>query len=426
MPGTFPNRQQIEARQIEQLRDLLRSIIPANRFYAEKFRVSGFDGKINSLDDFRARCPFTTKSELVADQRDHLPFGRNFTYPLERYTRCHQTSGTLGSPLRWFDDPESWKWMVGNWKRIFHAAEVTPEDRVLFAFSFGPFIGFWLAFEAASEIGCVCFPGGGLSSLARLKLILECGITVICCTPTYALRLAEVAAQENLPLRDSHVRVLVVAGESGGSVPATRAQLQKLWHGVRVFDHHGMTEVGPVSYECPARPGVLHVIEESYLTEIIDPTTGQPVLAGQPGELVLTPMGRVGCPVLRYRTGDLVKAAAQRVCACGTSDLALEGGIFSRIDDMVVVRGVNVYPSAIDEIIRGIGSIAEYRVTVDVTRALPELKIEIEVSLAADAQGARDELEKSLHRALALRIPVHVVAPETLPRFELKARRWIR
>jgi len=426
MAETAPNRKQIETLQLDQLRKLLGTIVPANRFYTEKFRAAGFDANINLLEDFRARCPFTTKAELVADQRDHLPFGTNFTYPLEHYTRCHQTSGTLGSPLRWFDEPESWKWMVANWKRIFHAAGVTPADRVLFAFSFGPFIGFWLAFEAASEIGCVCFPGGGLSSITRLKLLLECGVTVLCCTPTYGLRLAEVAAHENIPFQNSRVRLLVVAGEPGGSIPASRAQLERRWTGARVFDHHGMTEVGPVSYECPVRPGVLHVLEESYLAEIIDPATRKPSAASQPGELILTPLGRVGCPVFRYQTGDLVKAASQPVCACGTSDLALEGGILSRIDDMVVVRGVNVYPSAIHEIIRGIGAITEYRVTVDSSRALPELKIDIEVDDPASALAAREELEKSLHRAFALRVPVESVPADTLPRFELKAKRWVR
>jgi phenylacetate-CoA ligase len=412
----FPNRKEIETAQLAQLRQLLARVVPANPFYARKLSAAG---PINSLDQFRERVPFTTKEELAADQRDHPPFGTNFTFPLEQYTRCHQTSGTGGAPLRWFDDPESWRWMVANWKQVFHAAGVTHTDRVLFAFSFGPFIGFWLAFEAAAEIGCICLPGGGMTTAARLRLMLDCGATVVCCTPTYALRLAEVASEEHL--RISGVRILMVAGEPGGSVAATRQQLQQLWNGARVFDHHGMTEVGPVTFECPARPGVLHVIEASHFAEILTPGTNQPAAQG---ELVLTPLGRIGSPVLRYRTGDLVKSTPAGVCACGRTDLALEGGILSRIDDMIVVRGVNIYPSAVDEIIRATGRVAEYRVHVDTSRALTELRIEVEP--AAGAEGVHHELEKNLNRAFAMRIPVLCVAPGTLPRFELKAKRWLR
>jgi phenylacetate-CoA ligase len=414
----FPNRAAIEASQFAQLQKLLRAIVPANRFYAGKISAT----EIKSLDQFRDVVPFTTKQELADDQREHPPFGTNFTFAFERYTRLHQTSGTGGTPLRWFDEPESWRWMVGNWKRVFEAAGVTKADRVLFAFSFGPFIGFWLAFEAAAELGCLCFPAGGLSTAARLRLMLECGATVVCCTPTYAFRIAEVAQQEHLTIRG--VRVLMVAGEAGGSVAATRQRLHELWNGARVFDHHGMTEVGPVTFECPARAGVLHVIEESHFAEIIDPSTGLAVPRAQAGELVLTPLGRLGSPVLRYRTGDLVKASAQNVCACGRSNLALEGGILSRIDDMVIVRGVNIYPSAVDEIIRATGQVAEYRVHVHTSRALAELRIEVEPT--GSAEGLREELERSLNRAFSLRIPVECVNPGSLPRFELKAKRWIR
>jgi phenylacetate-CoA ligase len=420
--GNCPNRAAIEGTQLEQLRRLLHEVVPRNSFYAQKFRAAKFDGRVGSLDEFRARCPFTIKGELSADQRAHPPFGTNFTFPFEQYTRYHQTSGTASAPLRWFDDPQSWRWMVGNWKRVFEAAGVTRSDRVLFAFSFGPFIGFWLAFEAAAEIGCVCLPGGGMSSAARLRLMLDCGATVVCCTPTYALRLAEVARQENMPI--SGVRLLMVAGETGGSVPATRRQLQELWNGARVFDHHGMTEVGPVTFECPARAGALHVIEESHFAEILKPGTADPVDASEAGELVLTPLGRVGSPVLRYRTGDLVKAAAEPVCACGRHDLALEGGIISRIDDMVVVRGVNIYPAAVDTIIRAGGQVAEYRVHVDTSGTLAELRIEVEP--VASGVGLAEELEKELTRAFSLRIPVQCVAQGSLPRFELKSKRWLR
>ena len=326
--------------------------------------------------------------------------------------------------------------MVQNWRVVYRAANVTRADRILFAFSFGPFIGFWLASEAATEIGCFCLPGGGLSSGARLRAIIDHGVTVICCTPTYAIRLAEIAAEESIDLGARRVKTLIVAGEPGGSIPKTRERLQRLWPGARVFDHHGMTEVGPVTYECPARPLVLHVMECAFLAEVIDPATGEAVAPGATGELVLTTLGRIGSPLIRYRTGDLVKVATSDAprsarhappCPCGRSDLALEGGILSRVDDMIVVRGVNVFPSAVEEIIRGFPEIAEYRVEICSERALTEMKIQIEApgEAIASSKLAR-RLEKALLETLSLRVPITLVSPGTLPRFELKAKRWLR
>src|SRR5947207_7929412 len=177
----------------------------------------------------------------------------------------------MAAPLRWLDTAESWNGMLGSWEQVLRVAGVARADRILFAFSFGPFIGFWLAFESAARLGCLCVPGGGLGSVARLAAILENQITVLCCTPTYALRLAETAAREKIALDHSRVRKLIVAGEPGGSIPAVRTRLEELWPGARVFDHHGMTETGPVTYQCPARAGMLHVIESAYYAEVIQP-----------------------------------------------------------------------------------------------------------------------------------------------------------
>jgi phenylacetate-CoA ligase len=238
--------------------------------------------------------------------------------------------------------------------------------------------------------------------------------------------LAEVAAEENIDLAASAVRTLIVAGEPGGSVPATRSHISKLWHGARVVDHHGMTEIGPVSYGCPKRPGVLHVIEDSYIAEVIDPLTGQPVPRGVTGELVLTNLGRLGSPLLRYRTSDVVQAAVEDRCACGTEDLALDGGILGRTDDMLVVRGVNVYPSAVENILRGFEAVSEYRVEIQNQRTLPELSIRIEAAPAhAHDSTLTHRLEAALTNAFALRIPVSLVPQGSLPRFEMKARRWV-
>ncbi len=420
---SFDSREGVERHQLAALQAMLAAIIPDNPFYSRKLGAASFD----SLADFSARAPFTTRAELDADQLEHPPFGTNLTYPVERYTRFSQTSGTTGRPMHWLDTPESWRWMTGNWLRVLDAAGLTEQDRVFFAFSFGPFIGFWLGFEAAVARGCLVVPGGGLRTEARLAAIADAGVTVLGCTPTYAIYLAEVAAASNIRLAATRVHTLIVAGEPGGSIPVVRARLQKLWPGARILDHHGMTEIGPVSYECPKRAGVLHVIEASYYAEVIDPAAGRPVEPGERGELVLTNLGRWGSPLLRYRTGDVVERGAPERCICGTADLALPGGILARTDDMVVIRGVNVYPGAIEQILRACDGVAEYRVEVAERDALRELRIVVEAEPSlADPDALAHRVRTAMSNSLGLRVEVATVAPGSLPRFELKARRWVR
>lgn len=426
--GKYPNRAEIATGQLAQLRSLVAELIPANSFYTAKLQAEGVTFDIASLEDFCTRFPFTTKAELVEDQLAHPPFGTNLTFPLASYTRFHQTSGTTGAPLRWLDTPESWDGLVESWTTIFRVAGVSSLDRIFFAFTFGPFIGFWLAFAAGQKIGALCLPGGGLGSVARLRMILENEATVLCCTPTYAIRLGEVAAAENISLRHARVKTIIVAGEPGGSVASVRSRVEELWPGAAVFDHHGMTETGPVSFQCPSQPGVLHVIESAYLAELIDPLTGGALPPGEVGELVLTTLGRTASPLLRYRTGDQVRAIRPgKACVCGRVELALEGGILGRVDDMLVVRGVNIFPSAVEEILRGFSEIAEYQVKIARPNALTELFIRIEP--AGDRANGTDlcrRVEKALQTAFNLRIPVSEAPAGTLPRFEMKARRWIR
>jgi phenylacetate-CoA ligase len=413
--------------QLARLRDLLAAIVPANPFYTSKFAANGFDATITSLDDFKQRAPFTFKHELIDDQLGHPVFGTNLTYPLDRYTRFNQTSATTGKPMRWLDTPESWDWMLGNWQRVFEAAGVTARDRIFFAFSFGPFLGFWTAFDSAARMGCLCIPGGGMRSSARLRVMIDMKATVLCCTPTYALHLAEAAEAEGIDLVAAHVRTVIVAGEPGGSIPGTRRLIEKLWNGARVVDHHGMTEVGPVSYGCPKREDVLHIIESGYLAEVIDPKTAEAVTPGTDGELVLTTLGRLGSPLVRYRTGDIVEQDPEECCECGSHDMALLGGIRGRTDDMVVVRGVNVYPGAVENVLRSNGGVAEYRVEIGHHGALSELMIQVEPEPAhAEDAGLSHHLEAALRDALALRIAVKIVPCGSLPRFELKAKRWVR
>ena len=413
-------REAIRARQLDQLRDLIRVVGPANAFYEGKLAAAGIDDSIASLEDFTARCPFTTKDELAADQAAHPPYGSNLSFPLEQYNRIHQTSGTTSKPLRWLDTPESWQSMLASWQAVYRAAGVSSADRALFAFSFGPFIGFWMAYEAATQIGCLCFPGGGLTSTTRLRILLENEVTVLCCTPTYALRLAEVANQEGIDLSSAKLKTIVVAGEPGGSIPATRKRIEAAWPNATVFDHHGMTEVGPVTHEWPVEKNNLQIIDAAYFAEVVRPGTNDPIAAGEEGELVLTTLTRTAMPLLRYRTGDLVWQEAHG------DALILRGGILGRADDMVIVRGVNIYPSAFEHILRRFEGVAEYQVTVTEQVGMAELRLRIEPTPDANGPAMQEEIGAAMRQHLNLRIPVELAEPESLPRFELKAQRWTR
>lgn len=416
-------RRALESVQLQKLQTLLATVLRHNSFYAAKLREARVADDLASLQEFTNRVPFTSKQELVDDQAAHPPFGSNLSYPMERYTRFHQTSGTTGVPMRWLDTPESWEWMVHCWTRVYRAAQTTAADRVFFPFSFGPFLGFWVAFEAATRIGALAISGGNMRSASRLQAILDNQVTVLCSTPSYAIRLAEIAAEEKIDLRSGNVRTIIVAGEAGGSIATTRSLIERLWHGAQITDHHGMTEIGPVTYECPVRSGVLHIIEAEYFSEVIDRETGEAVEPGSTGELVLTNLGRLGSPLLRYRTGDIVRRSQQIPCRCGSFEMALEGGILGRSDDMVIIRGVNVFPSSLEDILRAHG-VAEFQIEVHARQTLTELSIQIEPA-AGDA-GFAGRIAASIQNALGFRALVSCVPNGSLPRFEGKSKRWTR
>jgi phenylacetate-CoA ligase len=423
--SNFPKRLAIGTSQFDQLRNLLATVMGSNPFYTAKFDAAQASYKMRHLGELTDNVPFTTKAEIVADQQANPPYGTNLTFPIDRYTRLHQTSGTSGTPIRWLDTPESWNWMLGNWEQIYRAAGVGRGDKIFFAFSFGPFLGFWTAFESAQRVGALCLPGAGLSTSARVRAILDYGANVVCCTPTYAIHLAQTAIEEKIDLTESPVKKIIVAGEPGGSIPATRALMEKLWPGARVIDHHGMTEVGPVTYECPERPGVLHVLETSYIAEVIHPETGQPVQNGREmGELILTTLGRVGSPLIRYRTGDLVKPGFDGLCECGRYDLTLEGGILGRTDEMVIVRGVNIYPSAVEQIVRARPEVTEFRVRLLTREALREMEVDVEIANGS-TEAVTQQLQRDFEVAFRLRVPVISVPPGTLPRSEAKSRHFV-
>jgi phenylacetate-CoA ligase len=320
-----------------------------------------------------------------------------------------------------FDTAADWQWWMECWREILARGGVGPGDRVLVASSFGPYAGFWSGFEGALAAGALAIPGGGLSTRGRIELARSLRATVLVATPSYALHLAEVAAAEKLDPQRLGVRLVIVAGEPGGSLPAVRGRLAALW-AAEVLDHAGATEVGPWGVGDLRGPG-LDVLEPWFHPEFLSTATGAAAGPGELAELVLTTLGRAGAPVIRYRTGDLVRPqwpSPAAVAAGAAPVVRLVGGILGRTDDMLVIRGVNVFPGAIDDIVRGFPEVVEYRVIVRSRDSLDELAVEIEDRLAAPERVARE-----FQVRLGLRVDVRTVPPGSLPRFEGKARRFV-
>jgi phenylacetate-CoA ligase len=409
---------------ITSLRRLLKAIIRSqNPFYVKKLRAAGLDDFEDlSIEDFTSRCPFTIKDEIAADHIVNPPFGSNLGRPISEYVRISKTSGTTGGKINWPDTPRGWNAMLELWAQVYLFAGVKPGvDRIYFAFSFGPFIGFWTAFEAAAKIGCMAVPGGGSGSSARIKEIIESGISVLCCTPTYAQRLGELMFQTNAKHK---VNKVIVAGEPGGSIPEVRGKISKLWNGAMVFDHHGMTEVGPVSLQPPGQPGDLCLVPGFHFAEVLDLKTGLEVGEGEKGELILTTLRREDSPVLRYRTGDLVCKRYYEIA--GEQVLGFEGGILGRIDDMVVIRGVNLYPAAIEAVVCNFDEIKNYQVVISSDRLMNELTLNVELCSECCGDEVVKLLSDSLRNAFALRVPVRIVPAGSLPYFEFKSRKWVQ
>ena len=390
---------------------------PAAAFAGSGATEDAYDAFLDEL----AGIPLTARADLEADQRASPPYGTNLTEPLARYVRLHQTSGSGGAPLRWLDTAESWAWWKRCWTLVYRAAGLAPTDRLLFPFSFGPFIGFWSAFETAADLGNAVLPAGGMTTNARLRYLLDNDVTVVCCTPTYALHMAEAAHAQGLDLARSRVRLLIVAGEPGGGVPATRARIESAW-GARLIDHAGMTEIGAWGCEPLETPGVMHVNEAEFIAEVIDPATLRRVADGQCGELILTNLGRLGSPLVRYRTGDLVRLTRRGASAWGCF-ARLDGGVLGRTDDLLFVRGNNVFPSAIEGILREFESVVEFRLALQPTDGLNDLLTEVEPRPAAAGPAVAERLTAEVRDRLNFRPIVSVVPPGALPRYEFKARR---
>ena len=418
------SREKLRGYQFQRLKDLLELVSRKNPFYQGKFQEHGLEiEEFKSLDDIN-KLPFSYKSEFERDHHETPPFGTNLSEPLENFIRYHQTTGTTGTPLKWLETRESWSWRRRVAATALVAAGLRPTDISFFAFSFGPHVAFWGLLEGAQEIGSLTIASGGWNTLQRLRCIMDNQVTVIFCTPTYALRMAEVAKENDIDLNQSSVRALIQAGEPGALMPSFRERIKEAI-GAVPYDYSGLTEVGAYAFQCQHQDNANHVNEGEYIIEIIDPKTGESVPEGKRGEMVLTNLGRPCSPSIRFRTGDLVRFKKAQ-CPCGRTFRMLDGGVLGRSDDMILLRGMNVFPSKIGDIVqRHIVIGQEYRIIAYTKDGMGECLVQIEDTGGGDLEKRRSNLAGDLRQSFEIRIDVNVVPKGEIPRFEYKSKRFV-
>ena len=422
------DRESLGRLQLLKLKRLVDYAWEKSAFHRRLFEGGGFHpDQLRTLDDIR-RIPFTTREAWMETQAENPLFGDLCAQPPERAIRYHLTSGTSGrQPLRVLDGQKDWQWISECWAYGFWGFGVRPTDTVFFAFSYGSFIGFWGAHYCCEKIGSLVIPSGNMTTENRVRQIAEMEVTTVCATPTYALRLALESEKLGVDLPSSKVNKLIVSGEPAGSIPATKRLLEEKW-GAKCADTAGMTEIGTIMmFECDHQPGGTHIIEDHFIEEVIDPESGDPVDYDQMGERVVTSFGRGMIPLIRYRASDLVVKVPGDRCSCGRTFDIYHGGIQGRVDDMLLIRGTNVYPRAIEAIIRECREVDEFRIIAwKADSGVDELTVNVEIQPEADVDHDAfcTKLAADLKRNHeGLRINVDEVEYGSLPRFELKAKR---
>ena len=425
---TLP-REKREALQLERFRERMAYVYDNSPMYKRKYDQAGikpFD--IKTLSDI-SRVPFTVKEELRESQKRKPPWGDFMCVPPEDGVRVFQTTGTTGIPVRVMLNKKDWT--VHFYEQFMHfmnAYGIKTSDILYVPFGYGLYIAWW-GFQAALEqAGVMIVPGGAQSSNDRVRNIFDWAATVVCGTPTYLLHLGEVAKKMGVSLADSQVSVVVAAGEPGANVKSTKQAIETLW-GAKCYDDIGSSEISNFGFECIFQKGT-HVNENMFYAECLDPDTLEPVNDGEVGELVLSNLCTETMPLIRYRIKDLVKFNREP-CECGRTFLRLDGGILGRSDDMFQFGGVNVFPSAIENVIRKVNCFSnEYQIIIPRMGSGNRLKIRVEPESSQvsskDMQQALNRFIEEFKYRITFTPDVEVAEIGELPRFELKAKRLIR
>jgi phenylacetate-coenzyme A ligase PaaK-like adenylate-forming protein len=381
---------------------------------------------ISSLEDYFERVPVVYKSDLIAAQETAPPYGTLPSTNPALAIRHQQTSGTSGSPpVRSFDTARDWAWGIDIYCTALYAMGVRAKHRGMVAFGYGLFVGFWGMHYALEKIGATVIPSGGFDSQTRIRMLIEQKIDVLGCTPSYAMRLIEVAREMGIDLaKEANVSIIMAGGEAR-SKATTQAIAEGF--GARVFNAAGTTELGVVNmFECVTNPGGCHITESTVIDEVLDPVTKQPVAYGEQGVRVSTGIGREGMQLFRHWTEDLVIRRPWHECGCGRTWDWLDGGILGRADDMRKIRGVSVTPVMIEEVMRGFDEVGEFQTTLRTVRGLDTIVLRVEPAdvPGVDAATLPERLSAAVKQQIGIRPDVELAEPGSLPRFELKGRRF--
>jgi phenylacetate-CoA ligase len=422
------SRDRIAAEQLAALQRQLNYVAESSEHYRAMFASTGFRaGDLKSLDDLRS-LPFTKKKDYVASLDAKPPFSSFIAADRTEIRRVHFSSGTTSSPAPvYWTQPDLDRW-AEVYARAAFSQGVRPGDVYQCLFSYSWFVGGLGATAGYQRLGCLCVPGGSSDSKRQLETMLRLGTIAVGGTPSFLLHLAEVAEAGGIDLRADGPRILMTGGEPGAAVPGVRARLEEKW-GAKAYDGYGSIEFQPIAWECEAQAGG-HLVEDFSYAEILDPDTHEPVPDGMPGVLVLTHLDKQATPFVRWWTGDVVvRDSAQ--CACGRTMARLPGGVRGRADDMLVVRGVNLFPSAVEDVIRRTEGIdGEFRIVLDeslidpATGFLTGIKVQVEVP--PGREDLTELVSKRIRAELTVRAVVTSCAPGSLPRFEHKASRVVR
>jgi len=424
---TLP-REKIRQLQLRKFKQIFKWAYNHSKFHKLLYVNAGIKPEdIRSFDDIR-KIPTVEKSMMRDIQgKEPFPYGDALCVPLEEVTVFRQTSGTTGQPVYQPDTWQDWEWWMECWSTILWAQGYRPMDKVFIPFGYNIFVAFWAGHYAAEKIGCEVIPGGVLDTKARILKIQELRATAMMGTPTYILGMAETARMKmNLDPAHLTINKITCAGECGASIPSTKRRLEDAW-GAKVYDHAGATEIGAWSFECLEQPGGMHVNEALFLVEIADMETGEIIEEpGRQGRMIITALDRQAQPCVRFDSKDVIEWSKE-ACPCGRTSRLIKGGVVGRADDITKVKGVLLAPSAIEEVVRAVDGLGdEYEVIVDKVGDADRIQLKVEV--LPEAQNRCRLIEATLSDQLRLktnlRYDIEICGCETLPRYEVKAKRF--